>query len=915
MQTIDLRTMIRELGSLLGETIVEQDGVEEFELVEQIRALTKGWRNGDAAAAGQLEKLTSELGQDLEKTHSILAAFTIYFQLVNSAEEHRRVEVLRERGQEAFESGTPMDESILDAITQLAESGVDAERMQALLDRMAIKPVFTAHPTESKRQTLMRILKQLAFLIRSYGSPEFYEFEKVSVKRQLHRIITLLWQTSTSRDRKPEVMDEVRSGLYFFESTLYELVPRIYERIEEALQAVYPGHDFQLPTLLHYGSWIGGDRDGNPFVTCDVTKASLMAQKESILERYNIEMDYLYQRLSPAHSRVGVSDQLLQSLEEDFERFSDDELALLHRFDNEPYRHKSTLIFRRLRATRAVNRGGWNSSVEDKRAYEGADEFLRDLLVMDASLRANQGDRLANGRLSRLIRMVKVFGFHAAPLEIRQHSGAFSAAVAAIYGASSGGDYLQLPAARRQAWLEEVIAERSPLPTSGLDAADVGDEAVLEAINIFQVAKEAQERIAPEAMRTCILSMTQSVTHVLEALYLATTAGLFGEIDIVPLFETVADLKNAPETMAALFRNPAYRHHLRQRQDAQEIMIGYSDSNKDGGYLRANWMLFTAQRELAHCCDEHDVRLTLFHGRGGTIGRGGGPANRAILAQPPESVRGRLKVTEQGEVISGRYANPDLARRHLEQLVSAVMLSAQPRPWFGAADDWAGTMDRLSETAFRKYRSLIEQEGFVSFFTDATPIGYIDLLNLGSRPSKRRETRGLEDLRAIPWVFAWTQTRINLPSWYGVGSAVQVFKEQEGAEGAKLLARMYERWPFFCSVLDNVQVGLGKADIDIGALYAKLAGAAGEAFMEDIRAEFALTTEAVLEITGQDALLDNAPWLQNSIRLRNPYVDPMNFIQVELLKQTAELDEWPKPLVRALRMSVNGIAAGLQSVG
>ncbi|MEM8681012.1 MAG: phosphoenolpyruvate carboxylase, partial [Planctomycetota bacterium] len=773
MEAMQLSALIRELGDLLGETIIEQEGEATFELEEQIRSLAKAWRAGDTAAVEQLQQITDEIAHDLDKTQSILSAFTAYFQLVNLAEEHERVQVLRRRAQQSHETGVPMDETVLEAVSQLASAGMDANEMQQLLNRMAIVPVFTAHPTESKRQTVMRILKQLTWLIRQFGSPEFFPYEKESIRKQLHRSITLLWQTSSSRDRKPEVMDEVRSGLYFLESTLYELVPRVYEEIESALAATYPGHAFTIPNVLRYDSWIGGDRDGNPFVTCQVTREALMAQKESILERYNIEVDILYRRLSPSTLRVGVSDELMQSIQADLEKVPEDEIRVLTRFDKEPYRQKSILMFRRLRATREVNRHGWHAPSSHPRAYPTAAEFLRDLELMRESLRAHRGEPIAQGRLERLIRMVNVFGFHAVALEIRQHTAKFSQAVAAL-AAARGTAYSEMDPDARLRWLEEAINE--PQPPAELDELD---PVVRETVEVFQVARQSQTRIAEHAMRTCILSMTQSETHILEALFLASTAGLFGEMDIVPLFETVADLRHAPETMARLFQNPVYRRHLEQRGRSQEIMIGYSDSNKDGGYLSANWMLYNAQRDLATCCDEHDVKLTLFHGRGGSIGRGGGPANRAILAQPPESVRGRLKVTEQGEVISQRYAHPEIAKRHLEQLVSAVMLSARPRPWFTTMGDWTETMKAISQLAFEKYRELIERQGFVEFFSEATPIDSIDLLNMGSRPSKRTETKGLGDLRAIPWVFAWTQTRINLPAWYGLGTAISSWLEED----------------------------------------------------------------------------------------------------------------------------------------
>ncbi len=528
---------------------------------------------------------------------------------------------------------------------------------------------------------------------------------------------------------------------------------------------------------------------------------------------------------------------------------------------------------------------------------------------------ANKGERLAHGRLADLIRQAKVFGFHLATMDIRQHSGKHRAAMAEVLERYNPGlHYTDLPEADKIALLSREIESPRPL-TARLDFS----EETNEILGLFRLIRLAHEEIGPEAIQTYIISMTTSVSHMLEVLLFAKDAGLFGQIDVVPLFETIDDLNSAPATMTAIFENPVYQAHLAQRDNQQQIMIGYSDSNKDGGYLRANWMLYQAQRALARTCDQHGVRFTLFHGRGGSIGRGGGPANRAILAQPPESIRGRIKLTEQGEVISARYDNKAIGHRHLEQLVNAILLSSGKRPSVAHEAEWSAMVDEMSRQSEIAYRALTTNPAFLRYFQQATPIEPIGQLNIGSRPAKRKASAGISDLRAIPWVFSWTQSRVNLPGWYGLGSGIAAWLEAgERAERIGLLQEMYARWPFFRTTIDRAQVSMRRADLVIAPLYAQLADAEiRDPIFGAIRAEYLLTEEMTLAITGQEKLLDNEKWLQRSINLRNPYVDPMNYIQVALLKriQTEPALSQDPDLREMVLLSVNGIAAGLQNTG
>lgn len=924
-----LRYWIRTLGNMLGETIIEQEGKDLFDLEEEIRALSKAWRAGERAAQANIRRLISNLVEDVPRALAVLKAFTTYFQLVNLAEEAQRVHVLRRRAFVAFERGIPMAETIVNAVRRLHAEGLSADEVRQVLGELLIMPVFTAHPTEAKRRTVLYKLKTITNLLRELDSVDLLQVERAEKEQQLRENIVLLWQSDEMRDRPPTVMDEVRQTLYFFEETLFDLVPRIYREMERALADVYPGEHFSVPHFLRYGSWVGGDRDGNPFVNVDVTEEALRTHKDTVLEYYDRQVEALYDHLSSGRNRVGFSAAFLESLKRDFELVPDHEREVLDRFEQEPYRQKLIMMYRRLEATRAENRAPWRKRVIDPRAYRSAGDFLADLRLIYDSLEQNKGERLARGRLWDLIRQVEVFGFHLATLDMRQHSARHRAALGEIlarYGLTA--HYETISEAERVALLSREIANPRPL-TAQLEFSDETNETVA----LFRLIRRARQIIGPEAVQSYIISMTTEVSHLLEVLLFARDAGLYGAIDIVPLFETIEDLRAAPQIMAKLFQSRVYHEHLAQRGNRQQIMIGYSDSNKDGGYLMANWMLYQAQQGLAKVCDENGVKLTLFHGRGGTVGRGGGPANRAILAQPPDSVRGRMKLTEQGEVISGRYSNPGIAHRHLEQLITAVMLTSGRRPRLDKERDWAEIMDQLSEAAFRKYRALVEKPDFLRYFHEATPIDHISLLNIGSRPARRKETTDISDLRAIPWVFAWTQSRVNLPAWYGVGTALAQWVEAEtpqgragqngGSEAARArrlaqLSEMYQSWPFFRSVLDNAQMGLCKGDMPIASLYAGLTSPeTREQVFDDILDEYERTRHMVLAVTGYSELLENEQWLQRSIKLRNPYVDPLNYIQVALLRRLRQQPDAPNAhqMREAILLSVNGVAAGLQNTG
>lgn len=921
-----LSEQIHLLGNMLGQTIIEQEGQALFDEVEEIRALAKAHREGNEIAGRRL--LERVEGLPLVQARGVVKAFATYFQLVNLAEEQNRVRVLHQRAWKAEGQNQPRltGESIAAAVEGLHDEGLTADEMQAVLNQLFIMPVFTAHPTEAKRRTVMTKLKRLAEGLHKLDFHGLTPREKAATEDALREEIASLWQTDETRARKPDVLDEVRNGLYYFERTLFDLVPVIYDELEAALARYYPAQSFAIPTFLSYGSWMGGDRDGNPFVTLKVTEDTLREQKETALKYYQSALNRMHGHLSTS-SRYEISEALRVSLEQDAELFPERKGFVEKRYAGQPYRQKMYFVYDKLTATREHNKRPWRAErLAHARVYESADAFLADLRLVQESLRLAQGGkRLAEGRLARLIKQVEIFGFHLATLDMRQHAERHRSALNELfqyYGIAHV--YADWPEERKVERLSKELNNPRPLTPVSLPFS----EKTNETFELFRLMRRAHERVGEAAIQSYVISMTTAVSDVLSVLLMAKDAGVDKALDVVPLFETVADLHAAPKIMEQLFTHPVYAAHLKARANAQQIMIGYSDSNKDGGYLTANWELQLAQRSLAVVCDKHNITLTLFHGRGGSIGRGGGPSNRSILAQPAESVRGRIKLTEQGEAITNRYANPELAHRHLEQIVHATLVTSGKRPHHpeSRGGAWQQAMHALSPLAEQDYRQLVhDSPTMLGYFHEATPIDEIGRLNIGSRPAKRKQTAGISDLRAIPWVFAWMQSRVTLPGWYGVGYALSNWADEE-EERWQLLATMYREWPFFRTMINNSQMSMRKADMLIAELYANLTDEANdrlpsEATRRDIfstlRHEFEQTEKAILRLTGQQQLLDNEAWLQRAIRLRNPYIDPMNYIQVALLQRLRDNPDSQEAstLREVILLSVNGIAAGLRNTG
>jgi phosphoenolpyruvate carboxylase len=939
------------LGRLLGDVLAEREGGAGFALVEEYRARTKALRGDeprppDFGAEGQA-LLARTAALSLDQARLVVRAFTAYFHLVNLAEERQRLRVLRERARE----GRPVRESVAEAFAQSASAGVAPEGVQALLDRLAVEPVFTAHPTEARRRTVLDKLRNLAGLVAALDGAEPPPRERARLHDAIREEITALWLTDESHRRAPSVFDEVRNGLYYFEHTLWDVVPRLYRAVEDALADAYPGASFSVPPFVRFGSWVGGDRDGNPHVTARVTEQTLLLHKDVALSLFERELDELQRHLSVA-SGDRLSPALARSLEEDARAIPDVARSAEVQFAGEPYRGKVAFMRARVQAARRLHRVRmaearteddaqqealehahrlWGRAVAPPRpddgavAYPSAAGLRADLELMAESLRAEGASRLADGRLRDVIRRAQVFGFHLARLDLRQHSRVHESVVAELLRAGGvGEDYHALDEDARVALLVRELGNPRPLMPRG---AAVAPETA-EALAVFAGARRLQAELGREACDVYVVSMTAGASDLLEPLLLAKEAGLFrfdgdaltSDLQVVPLFETIDDLERGADLMRGLFAIPLYRRHVAAWGDLQQVMVGYSDSNKDGGFVTANWKLYRAQEALAAACREAGVRLSLFHGRGGAVGRGGGPTSRAILAQPRGTVDGRLRLTEQGEVGFARYGNPEIALRHLEQMLNAVVRASLPKAAPREPEpDWTEAMSALADASHAAYRRAIRDDpALMAYFHATTPIDLVSDLRIGSRPAKRKAGDRLEDLRAIPWVFSWTQSRNGLPGWYGLGTA---FEAVAGAEPARLrtLQRMCREWPFFRSLLENAQMGLGRSDRAVAGLYASLAeDEAGRRVRVAMEAEWERTERAILAITGRAQILEASPVLLRSIRLRNPYVDPISFVQVTLLRRWRELPEGSEEreaVRRVLALSVNGVAAGLQGTG
>ncbi len=902
-----LRTDIRLLGRILGDTVRDQEGAEVFDLVERIRQTSiRFHRDEDKLARRELETILDSMSTS--DTVRIVRAFSYFSHLANIAEDQNNIRQMRGRG-----AGGPRASTLAQTLSHAKTAGLSAADLRQFFGAAQVSPVLTAHPTEVRRKSTIDREMEIAALLDRRERVQMTPEEIEASAEQLRRAVLTLWQTNLLRRTKLTVLDEVANGLSFYDYTFLHEVPRLHCALEDRLNQEEGGTSGDLASFLTMGSWIGGDRDGNPFVTADVMRGTLRLQSSRVMNFYLEELHVLGSELSLAAHLADVSDELraLAGRSPD---------TSPHR-SGEPYRLAVSGIYARLTATAVrLEVETTRRPVGEAAPYASVKEFKADLDVLDRSLIANNSGVIARGRLRSLRRAVDCFGFHLARLDIRQNSAVHERTVAELFDAAIPGmSYLDLNEEARVNLLLSELRSARPLSSAFVKYS----EETLGELAVFRAAAEAHARFGTDVIHQCIISMCKGMSDMLEVAVLLKEVGLINPsgrsaINIVPLFETIEDLQASSGIMDRMLSLHDYRKLVDSRGGIQEVMLGYSDSNKDGGFVTSGWELYKAEIELVEVFERHHVRLRLFHGRGGSVGRGGGPSYDAIIAQPGGAVNGQIRITEQGEIISSKYSNPEVGRSNLEILAAATLEASLLHPRQSAPrKEYLTAMEQLSALAFRAYRGLVyETEGFADYFWGSTVITEISTLNIGSRPASRKKTREIEDLRAIPWVFSWAQCRLMLPGWYGFGSAVETWIAEHPEQGMPFLQELYREWPFFRTLLSNMDMVLAKSSIAIASRYAELVPDVKlrESIFGRIRREWHSSIETLLDIMGHERLLQGNPLLERSIRNRFPYLDPLNHVQVELLKEHRAQNP-DEQVLRGIQLTINGISAGLRNSG
>jgi phosphoenolpyruvate carboxylase len=908
-EDIRLRNDIRLLGRILGDTVRDQEGADVFDLVERIRQTSIRFHRGDdKAARGELELILDSMSTS--QTVRIVRAFSYFSHLANIAEDQNNIRRMRE-GSKA--GAAPRPGTLALTLQHASAAGISAANLRKFLATALVSPVLTAHPTEVRRKSTIDREMEIAALLDRRERVQLTPEEVAASDEQLRRAVLTLWQTNLLRRTRLTVLDEVANGLSFYDYTFLNEVPRLHCKLEDRLNEGEGAAQGELASFLKMGSWIGGDRDGNPFVTAEVVRGTLKMQSGRVIRFYLDELHVLGSELSLAAHLADVSKDLRALAESSPDKSP-------HR-SGEPYRLAVSGIFARLTTTAArLEVETTRPAVGEAAPYPNVAEFKADLDVLYRSLVTNNSRVIARGRLRHLRRAVDCFGFHLARLDIRQNSAVHERTIAELIDAAMPGmSYLALNEEARIALLTSELHDARPLTSAFVKYSEetVGELAV------FRAAAEAHARFGVDAISQCIISMCKGISDMLEVAVLLKEVGLVdpsgrSAINIVPLFETIEDLQASSRIMDRILSMHDYRKLVDSRGSMQEVMLGYSDSNKDGGFVTSGWELYKAEIGLVEVFERHHVRLRLFHGRGGSVGRGGGPSYDAIIAQPGGAVNGQIRITEQGEIISSKYANPDVGLDNLEVLAAATLEASLLHPRLSAPRaEYLEAMDQLSAHAFKAYRGLVyETEGFADYFWASTVITEIATLNIGSRPASRKKTREIEDLRAIPWVFSWAQCRLMLPGWYGFGSAVEAWLKENPGAGMAFLKELYREWPFFRTLLSNMDMVLAKSSIAIASRYAELVpdAALRERIFERIRREWQCSIDMLLQITGQTRLLESNSLLERSIRNRFPYIDPLNHVQVELLKEH-RAQNTDEQVLRGIQITINGISAGLRNSG
>ncbi len=920
-----LRSRVKLLGSLLGEVIETQVGKSTLDAVETLRkGYIKLHKEDDPKLRQELKQFIEE--QSPESLILIIRAFNLYFSLVNLAEEEHQY---HERQSQLKSDGPLWMGSVLNTISEFKQEGLSAQEVETLINKLCYIPVFTAHPTESKRRAVMENLRRIFITLGELNEAEAYNnpYAQEEVIKRLQYQIQVLWKTDEVRRMKPTVEDEIRNGIYYFRQSLFKAVPRVYRYMERALARHYPEDNIETPNFLTFGSWIGGDRDGNPFVTHETTVNALLMQSRAAIYEYQRRVFELSTHLTQSRyisdikqeviNRATIIDADLQ--ERVFHKRAD-------RFRDEPYRRFLYLMHGRLQDNLAYIEAQLNDEPTEKPkfGYKNEQDFLDDLQLIYDSLCGHGDQEVADANLKDLIRLVQTFGFYLMRLDIRQESTVHTDAVADLLS-HLGIDYMSLSEAERLDLLSHQVSSPTIIDTQHLDLKDM----TLEVLEVFHVMRRMREEISEKAFNNYVISMTHEASHVMEVLFLAHQAGLAGynagepycKIRVSPLFETIQDLEHIVPVTSALFENPTYHALLKASGNQQEIMLGYSDSAKDGGNLSSAWTLYQAQQQIMKLADEYSIDCRLFHGRGGTVGRGGGPTHSSILSQPTGTVRGEIKFTEQGEVLSYKYSNAETAMYELSMGITGLMKASKCLVRKPQEDNPAHleAMQKLAKEGEQAFRDLTDHtEGFFKFFYEATPVTEIGLLNIGSRPSHRKKGNlSKSSIRAIPWIFGWAQARLTFPAWYGTGFALDNWiKAQDDAQ----LKDMYENWPFFRALLSNIQMSLFKTDLVIGKDYSELGHdkVQSEKIYDMIAAEHIRSVENCLDISGNEYLMADTPSLALSLSRRTPYLEPLNHIQIAVLKRykdentsEEEREVWLTPLLN----SINAIAAGMRNTG
>ena len=915
-----LRRDMQLLEELLEQIVTQDEGAEAVELVGEIRHLARDRRSNVPGAEATLSTRIHGLNED--QMRLVARSLSIFFDMANLAEDRQRVRVLREREQQQHPD--PISESIGASIQQLKAAGLNTTEVQAALDRLDVELVFTAHPSEAKRRSIRSKLRRMRRCLEELDRVDLLPRERAGVLSRLRADLTVLWQTEFLRPMRPSVLEEVERGLSIM-PRLWEVVPEICLSLRQALIREFPEHEFTLPGFLRFGSWMGGDRDGHPGVTWDITERTLIWLRDTAIDRHLDWCRRLYDFLSVSRNEVSLENDLLNAVTQAEVRWPEFAETLARVAPDEIYRRWIRLIEWRLRQSRCHEL----SDTALDGAYRDGQELEDDVTALIVSVKACHGQQALAVEVQRWLDLTRVFGLNLTRLDVRQDATRYREVMTELLRATGRcDDFASLPEPQRQAMLVETMGFVEPFDQERLSPL------AKETVSLFRMLRQAFERFGPNCIGGHISSMTRWPSDLLTVLWLwrracaeprAGTIGIAGSVPlyalrIIPLFEKIGDLKSAPEVMSNILDQSVYAEHLKAQDNRQIVMVGYSDSTKDGGYLAACWGLDRAQDALHQVAASRNIRLTFFHGRGGSLGRGGGPAARGILSLPPDALGGSLRLTEQGEVLAERYDDIHVAYRHLEQVTFATLVASNiPRPT--VLPEWRELMESLATFSFKVYRTLVETPGFIEFFGEATPIEEIENLPIASRPSRRTGQRTLNDLRAIPWVFAWTQNRCLIPAWYGLGAALSEVKYSDRSAWQTIL-KMYRQWPFFQATIDNAATALAKTDMYVGQCYSELVTdeVQRRRIWTLIASERDRSRQTILDIVGGSELLATTPWFQGSIEVRNPDIDPLNLIQIELLRRRRKLDSATDEsellrLRNLLRLSVQGVAAGMRTTG